>query len=148
MILVSSPQFGGHVPPSGHPERLERAEVFDRRDFGANAARKTKLDVFRADTQHAAGTVRCRDGGAAGARDRHAISHRFERQQVHRWRADETCDERVRGIFVEVDRRRPVADVRRVRLEVDEQQVRLAGGERAASDSIHYDLGTLNCWPG
>jgi acetoin utilization deacetylase AcuC-like enzyme len=30
MILVTSPRFGGHVTPPGHPESLERAEVFDR----------------------------------------------------------------------------------------------------------------------
>ena len=30
MILGASPVFGGHVTPPGHPERLERAEVFDR----------------------------------------------------------------------------------------------------------------------
>ena len=29
MVLVSSPRFGEHVPPPGHPERPERAEVFD-----------------------------------------------------------------------------------------------------------------------
>jgi acetoin utilization deacetylase AcuC-like enzyme len=30
MILVTSPRFGAHVTPPGHPESLERAEVFDR----------------------------------------------------------------------------------------------------------------------
>ena len=30
MILFSSPRFGHHVPPPGHPERPERAGVFDR----------------------------------------------------------------------------------------------------------------------
>ena len=30
MILVTSPRFGAHVTPPGHPEQLERAEVFDR----------------------------------------------------------------------------------------------------------------------
>jgi acetoin utilization deacetylase AcuC-like enzyme len=29
MKLITSPQFGAHVPPPGHPERIERAEVFD-----------------------------------------------------------------------------------------------------------------------
>lgn len=29
MILFSSPRFAEHVPPPGHPERPERAEVFD-----------------------------------------------------------------------------------------------------------------------
>jgi len=29
MLLISSPRFGDHVPPPGHPERLERAELFD-----------------------------------------------------------------------------------------------------------------------
>jgi acetoin utilization deacetylase AcuC-like enzyme len=29
MLLLSSPRFGEHVTPPGHPERLERAEVFD-----------------------------------------------------------------------------------------------------------------------
>jgi acetoin utilization deacetylase AcuC-like enzyme len=29
MFLISSPRFADHVPPPGHPERLERAEVFD-----------------------------------------------------------------------------------------------------------------------
>jgi acetoin utilization deacetylase AcuC-like enzyme len=29
MILVSSPRFAEHTPPPGHPERPERAEVFD-----------------------------------------------------------------------------------------------------------------------
>jgi acetoin utilization deacetylase AcuC-like enzyme len=29
MILISSPRFADHVPPPGHPERLERAELFD-----------------------------------------------------------------------------------------------------------------------
>ena len=28
MLLISSPRFEEHVPPPGHPERLERAEVF------------------------------------------------------------------------------------------------------------------------
>jgi acetoin utilization deacetylase AcuC-like enzyme len=44
MILVSSPQFGGHVPPSGHPERLERAEVFDRVAERFRAGGGTVLD--------------------------------------------------------------------------------------------------------
>jgi acetoin utilization deacetylase AcuC-like enzyme len=30
MIVVASAQFGAHVTPPGHPERIERAEVFDR----------------------------------------------------------------------------------------------------------------------
>jgi len=30
MILYSSPRFAEHTPPPGHPERPERAEVFDR----------------------------------------------------------------------------------------------------------------------
>ena len=30
MIVISSPRFGAHVTPPGHPERIERAEVFDR----------------------------------------------------------------------------------------------------------------------
>ena len=30
MILITSPRFGAHVTPPGHPERIERAEVFDR----------------------------------------------------------------------------------------------------------------------
>jgi acetoin utilization deacetylase AcuC-like enzyme len=30
MILVASPRFAEHVPPPGHPERPERAAVFDR----------------------------------------------------------------------------------------------------------------------
>jgi acetoin utilization deacetylase AcuC-like enzyme len=30
MILISSPRFGAHVTPPGHPERIERAEVFDQ----------------------------------------------------------------------------------------------------------------------
>ncbi len=30
MMLITSPRFGAHVTPPGHPERLERAEVFDR----------------------------------------------------------------------------------------------------------------------
>ena len=29
MLLLSSPRFGEHTPPPGHPERPERAEVFD-----------------------------------------------------------------------------------------------------------------------
>jgi acetoin utilization deacetylase AcuC-like enzyme len=29
MILFSSPRFGEHMTPPGHPERMERAEVFD-----------------------------------------------------------------------------------------------------------------------
>jgi acetoin utilization deacetylase AcuC-like enzyme len=29
MVIVSSPKFAEHVPPPGHPERPERAEVFD-----------------------------------------------------------------------------------------------------------------------
>jgi acetoin utilization deacetylase AcuC-like enzyme len=29
MILMSSPRFAEHVPPPGHPERPERADVFD-----------------------------------------------------------------------------------------------------------------------
>ncbi len=29
MVLWSSPRFGEHVPPPGHPERPERADVFD-----------------------------------------------------------------------------------------------------------------------
>lgn len=29
MVLFSSPRFAEHVPPPGHPERPERAEVFD-----------------------------------------------------------------------------------------------------------------------
>lgn len=30
MVLFSSPRFAEHVPPPGHPERPERADVFDR----------------------------------------------------------------------------------------------------------------------
>src|SRR5204862_5800099 len=30
MLLISSPRFQEHTPPPGHPERPERAEVFDR----------------------------------------------------------------------------------------------------------------------
>jgi len=30
MLLFSSPRFAEHLPPPGHPERPERAEVFDR----------------------------------------------------------------------------------------------------------------------
>ena len=30
MILWSTPRFAEHTPPPGHPERPERAEVFDR----------------------------------------------------------------------------------------------------------------------
>ena len=30
MLLISSPRFAEHTPPPGHPERPERAEVFDR----------------------------------------------------------------------------------------------------------------------
>jgi acetoin utilization deacetylase AcuC-like enzyme len=30
MIVIASPRFGAHVTPPGHPERIERAEVFDR----------------------------------------------------------------------------------------------------------------------
>jgi len=29
MLLISTPRFAEHVPPPGHPERPERAEVFD-----------------------------------------------------------------------------------------------------------------------
>ena len=29
MIVITSPRFGAHVTPPGHPERIERAEVFD-----------------------------------------------------------------------------------------------------------------------
>lgn len=29
MLLFSSPRFGEHVTPPGHPERMERADVFD-----------------------------------------------------------------------------------------------------------------------
>ena len=30
MLLISSPRFQEHTTPPGHPERPERAEVFDR----------------------------------------------------------------------------------------------------------------------
>jgi acetoin utilization deacetylase AcuC-like enzyme len=30
MIVIASTRFGAHVTPPGHPERIERAEVFDR----------------------------------------------------------------------------------------------------------------------
>src|SRR3982751_5834036 len=30
MLLISSPRFGEHTTPPGHPERPERAEVFDQ----------------------------------------------------------------------------------------------------------------------
>jgi acetoin utilization deacetylase AcuC-like enzyme len=30
MIVIASERFGAHVTPPGHPERIERAEVFDR----------------------------------------------------------------------------------------------------------------------
>jgi acetoin utilization deacetylase AcuC-like enzyme len=30
MLLIASPRFAEHIPPPGHPERPERAEVFDR----------------------------------------------------------------------------------------------------------------------
>ena len=30
MLVITSPRFGAHVTPPGHPERIERAEVFDR----------------------------------------------------------------------------------------------------------------------
>lgn len=37
MILIGSPRFGAHMTPPGHPERPERAEVFDAvaADFAA-----------------------------------------------------------------------------------------------------------------
>ncbi len=34
MIVITSPRFGAHVTPPGHPERIERAEVFDRVAMG------------------------------------------------------------------------------------------------------------------
>src|ERR687895_519375 len=42
MILISSPRFEEHVTPPGHPERMERAHVFD---------------VVAADFRKAGGTV-------------------------------------------------------------------------------------------
>jgi acetoin utilization deacetylase AcuC-like enzyme len=29
MLLITSPRFEEHVTPPGHPERMERAHVFD-----------------------------------------------------------------------------------------------------------------------
>jgi acetoin utilization deacetylase AcuC-like enzyme len=41
MIVITSRQFGAHVTPPGHPERIERAEVFDRiaTDWAARGGR-------------------------------------------------------------------------------------------------------------
>ena len=44
MLLISSPRFGEHVPPPGHPERPERAEVFD----AVAASRRTQGGQVRA----------------------------------------------------------------------------------------------------
>src|SRR4051812_8753600 len=43
MLLVASPRFDEHTPPPGHPERPERAQVFDRvvarwRELGTHVA--------------------------------------------------------------------------------------------------------------
>src|SRR3954452_10017689 len=43
MVLVASPRFDEHTPPPGHPERPERAQVFDRvvarwRELGTHVA--------------------------------------------------------------------------------------------------------------
>jgi len=55
MLLISSPRFQEHTPPPGHPERPERAEVFDRiaaewRDRGGRVAEPrpaTRMEILR-----------------------------------------------------------------------------------------------------
>jgi len=55
MLLISSPRFQEHTPPPGHPERPERAEVFDRiaaewRDRGGRVVEPrpaTRIEILR-----------------------------------------------------------------------------------------------------
>src|SRR3954469_314125 len=44
MILIASERFGAHVTPPGHPERIERAEVFDRIAAGWSASGGPRLE--------------------------------------------------------------------------------------------------------
>jgi len=44
MILIASERFGAHVTPPGHPERIERAEVFDRIAAGWSASGGPRIE--------------------------------------------------------------------------------------------------------
>ena len=80
MLLITSPRFGDHVTPPGHPERLERAEVFDavaarlgcaRRPTLSSRAPRRARSCARARRGSTSTRSRPRAGRAVDARPRH-----------------------------------------------------------------------------
>jgi acetoin utilization deacetylase AcuC-like enzyme len=73
MILISSPRFQEHTPPPGHPERPERAEVFDRiaaefRDRGGRVVEPrpaTRLEILRVHDEAHVDAIEAVNGRAA-----------------------------------------------------------------------------------
>ena len=89
MILITSPRFGAHVTPPGHPERIERAEVFDRvaADWAARggarcrAATRRRARSSRASTARSTSTtIEATAGRAVDARRRHVHVARVGRK--------------------------------------------------------------------
>ena len=99
---------GGVADPAGD-ERIG-AQVFDTLHHGRHAAPERELDVLGPHAQRAARAVGRQHRGTVGSGDHGAARTGRERQQVHRRRADEAGDERVRRAFVEIDRRRGLLD--------------------------------------
>ncbi len=73
MMLVSSPVFAEHTPPPGHPERPERAQVFDAiaeryRDAGVEVSEPraaSRQEIERIHTADYLAAVAATDGRAA-----------------------------------------------------------------------------------
>src|SRR5262245_40287676 len=73
MLLISSKRFQEHTPPPGHPERPERAEVFDRiatawRAGGGRVVeprRATRAEVLRVHDDVYVASTEALDGRAA-----------------------------------------------------------------------------------
>src|SRR5262245_9981011 len=73
MLLISSPRFQEHTPPPGHPERPERAEVFDEvarawRERGGRAIEPrpaTREELLRVHTPEYVASIEAVDGRAA-----------------------------------------------------------------------------------
>src|SRR6187431_3317902 len=72
MILISSPRFQEHTTPPGHPERPERAEVFDQvasawRDSGGTVVEPrpaTREELLRVHDADHVGTIEAANGKA------------------------------------------------------------------------------------
>src|SRR5439155_19997014 len=81
------------------------AEILDGFDLCLHPGIAPERDVLRANAQRRAGEFHRRDHRAHRARDHRAAGPGDERQQVHRWRADETRYENLCRRLIKVDRR-------------------------------------------